>query len=226
MKIEELFAEAEQPDFIDISANIPWTCFVPINSAESNYSLCYSQLTPNEKHRAERFTHQGAKQQFVMAHGILNHVLSKHLKIEVARINFKETEHHKPFATLPDGSRPLEFNISHCSEWVALIVADQPVGIDIEGHRPMDDMRGVAEIVFTEKERDAIFSSDSTGDTELFFRHWSCKEAYLKAEGTGFMKEPKSIEMDFDPSSDSEGPIVWWSDAIPGHSLAWSERPS
>ena len=180
-------------------------------------------LTPAQSVRSERFMHQGAKRQYLTAHVALHLFLKACLGAAHHDLRWKESEHHKPYLELPDGNRPLEFNLSHCRQWVALIVGNQPVGIDIEGHKPMDDMRGVAKLVFTEFERSNLFAEE-TEVARRFFRHWTCKEAYLKGKGTGFMQEPKSFEMDFSVETFPGTPVVWWNESIEDHTLAWTIR--
>lgn len=194
---------------------------------DSEYVLepYFSLLTQNEKVRRDRFKHTGARLQFLTAHIALHLFLNQYLQSDYRYITIKETGHHKPFVELANGSRPLEFNLSHCKKWIALIVGSSPVGIDIEGHRQFDSMAGVADLVYTDSERSLIFKNEQQA-LHQFYRHWSCKEAFLKACGTGLMKDPKSLELDFQKEGCIDCPTVWWSDEIPGHSLAWTERVS
>ena len=221
------FEEFVDDDFTQLSVDhlenpVLWCLRVP--DSEFILEPFFAMLTQEEKTRRDRFKHQGARRQFLTAHIALHIFLNQYLKNDYRHIILKETEHHKPFVELPDGSNPLEFNLSHCKEWIAFIVARHPVGIDIEGHRDFDSIKGVAEMVFTENENDKIFA---TADTRipLFYHHWSCKEAFLKACGTGLMQDPKTLEMDFDTERWADHSIVWWTEQIENHSLAWTERP-
>ena len=85
-------------------------------------------------------------------------------------------EHGKPF--LPDG--PF-FSISHCKEAIAVAVADEPIGIDVEAIRHADE--ALIERTMNEEERKQIAESDDKD--RVFTRLWTRKEAVLKWQGTG-----------------------------------------
>ena len=76
----------------------------------------------------------------------------------------------------------IDFNISHAGRMVACIVSPQArVGIDVESVRPIqiDDFKGQ----FSEGEWDAI--KNAANPLQAFYRFWTCKEAILKADGSG-----------------------------------------
>ena len=108
-----------------------------------------------------------------------------------------------------------------------MAIGSRPQGIDIENIRPLKDLEGISRQVFTEKEIETVFASkDPQTQMETFFKFWTCKEAALKASGTGFMKDPKTLEIETEPSINEENHRIWWSDSIEGHSLAWAENLS
>ena len=184
----------------------------------------YSMLTSAELARAERFKHKGAKQLFVTTHAALHLILKNRYEINYDDFAFSETEHHKPYLSNKAGVKPLEYNLSHSGQWIAIIIGSKSVGIDVEEKKDLKDFEGISRIVYSELENTSVVPSEGNPDLEQFYRHWSCKEAFLKAEGTGFMQDPKGIELNFNSSEENEYPIVWWTDDIPGHSLAWTER--
>jgi 4'-phosphopantetheinyl transferase len=71
------------------------------------------------------------------------------------------------------------FNISHSANYVACVIADSPVGIDIEGRRKVNS--SVAKRYFTEIEIESIHSDAD------FFKIWTFKEALGKCTGEGLM---------------------------------------
>lgn len=217
---------AKKPNFFvrEIPAAESFVFCVEVPGSDKSLSPYFGVLTREETRRAQRFKHEGARLQFLTAHITLHLALQQIVGEQYKEIVFRETVHHKPYIEIPGTLNPPKFNLSHCAGWVAIAIGPYPVGIDIEGHREMNDLAGIAGIVFTESERRKIFKKEGSAKTELFFRHWSCKEAYLKAEGTGFMQEPKGIEIEFDGVPAQDASVVYWSDQIPGHSLAWTER--
>ena len=96
----------------------------------------------------------------------------KHLITSENR-KWEYNEYGKPF--LPGGPY---FSISHCKEGIAVAIDDQPIGIDIEAIRPVNN--DLIERVMNEEERVGM-------NDRLFTRLWTQKEAVVKAEGTGIM---------------------------------------
>lgn len=75
----------------------------------------------------------------------------------------------------------LQFNVTHCGQYALVAISDAaPVGIDLERidrARPFADM---AAAYYSAAEQAAC-----RDDPEAFFQLWSCKEALVKAWGTG-----------------------------------------
>lgn len=74
---------------------------------------------------------------------------------------------------------PLYFNVSHSGEYLALVIAKEPVGIDIQETRPIRE--GMYRKVVQAEER-CLIGEDRERD---FLRLWSLKESFVKAEGRG-----------------------------------------
>ena len=201
---------------------------VNLDYSNSVYSTCFAELTIPEQDRANRFKHKGAKHQFVVGHGILHLLLKAYLNKSYKHITWRKSEHHKPFVVLPDGFRPIEFNLSHCENYILIGLDTVPVGVDIEPVRQLEDFQGICRQVFTAKEISHIQSVEEDSERlRLFFKHWTAKEAALKADGTGFMQDPKSIELEFRPESQTtinRTDQVNWSDSIQDHFMAWSRK--
>ena len=118
----------------------------------------------------------------------------------------------------------MEFNLSHCEDFIAVAVGSKSQGIDIEKLRPLKDLEGICQQVFTEKEiAQVLTSEDPDSRIKAFFKFWTCKEAALKANGTGFMKDSKTLELNFTGNPEAGNAEVFWSQSIDGHSLAWAE---
>ena len=90
-------------------------------------------------------------------------------------------EHGKPFlADHPE----VHFNLSHCQSGIAVVVADEPVGIDIEGYRRISD--SLVRYTMNEEERRIIAESDDP--TRTFTEFWTKKEAVVKLRGASITK--------------------------------------
>ena len=115
-------------------------------------------------------------------------------------LTFNFNEHEKPFlADHPE----LFFNISHCKNGIAAVVADHPVGIDIECFH--DAEHGLLEKTMNPEERQQIVSSKDPAVE--FTRLWTRKEAVLKLRGTGItdnlsavLSGPEQVETTVNPT--------------------------
>ena len=74
------------------------------------------------------------------------------------------------------------FSISHCKTGIAVAVADEPVGIDIEHIRTAD--QDLIERTMNADEIQLIANADANADI-AFTRLWTRKEAVAKWQGTG-----------------------------------------
>ena len=96
-------------------------------------------------------------------------------------------EHGKPSFT-PSSLHPFIpcFSISHCKQGIAVVIDDQPVGIDIEAIRHADDE--LIARTMNEKERSIINNRKSNIESaRAFTRLWTQKEALLKMQGVGIV---------------------------------------
>lgn len=82
-------------------------------------------------------------------------------------------ENGKPF--LKDNENVF-FNISHTGSGIAVVVDENPVGIDVQDI--LEIKRGVVERCFSEKEKEKI--SDSASPEKEFTRLWTLKESAVK----------------------------------------------
>ena len=77
----------------------------------------------------------------------------------------------------------LKFNISHSHEWIAIAIADDEVGIDLEWINPAFSYEELLENCLTCDETRAIRSSPFP--VSEFYKLWTRKEAFLKGIGSG-----------------------------------------
>ena len=101
-----------------------------------------------------------------------------HEEFGLDEFSMETGEHGKPFLT---GHPEIYFNISHCRKAIAVVVGDQPVGIDVEAFRKYSE--GLLDKTMNEAEKADILSSEVP--EEKFASYWTCKEAVFKMQGTG-----------------------------------------
>lgn len=99
---------------------------------------------------------------------------------------FIYSEHGKPSI---EGHPEIHFNISHCSEAVACVVSDHPVGVDVEMTGRYND--SLARYCMNDEEVSLINASES--QQEAFTLLWTKKEAVAKCTGRGIDDNIKDL---------------------------------
>lgn len=148
-------------------------------------------LDEGEAARYHRFKVEGARRQFLLCRGGLRILLGERLNRPPDRLTFESGEFGKPHALIDGKPAPISFNVSHSGDDGLISIArSRSLGVDLEQRRPLTDLDGIAARVFGRSERDAL--SGLAGREKLAFFHklWTCKEALIKAKGTGFSYDP------------------------------------
>lgn len=108
-------------------------------------------------------------QSWIMLRDLLGH----------APTEWSYNENGKPFLAGED--KALYFSISHCKSAIVVAVADEPIGIDVESIRKVDD--SLIERTMNEQEQHYIRAAKQP--QRAFTALWTKKEAILKWIGTG-----------------------------------------
>src|SRR5262249_51380525 len=94
------------------------------------------------------------------------------------------------------------FNVAHSgTELVCAIASGRPVGVDIESERDDLDLVALARRFFCAGEIRQLETSPPDRARQLFFRYWTLKEAYLKAEGSGLRLDLAAVDVSGVPDS-------------------------
>ncbi len=86
-------------------------------------------------------------------------------------------------------------SVSSRSRWVAVALADQPVGVDLELIAPR--LEPVWDVLHGQ-ERARLRACEMAARPRAFFEIWTAKEAGLKALGFGLRRDPSSILSEID----------------------------
>ena len=155
-----------------------------------------SLLSPDEKARAERFYFERDRNRYIFGRGILRVLVGSYLQVEASKITFVYGPHGKPAIESMHSNKTLQFNLAHSNEWAVYAFGwDQPLGIDLEHIRPMPDVDDLAERFFSATESALIHSLADEQKWETFFTIWTCKEAFLKASGSGLTSPLNQFEV-------------------------------
>jgi 4'-phosphopantetheinyl transferase len=140
-------------------------------------------LSSDERQRADRLLMPQKRQHFIAARVGLRLILSQQTGVAPQDLTFAYRPHGKPYLV---GWESLEFNLSHADDLALLVVADRPVGIDVERERPLTSMAQMMEIAFSPAEQAAIYQLPHEDQQHAFYRTWTRKEALMKGRGEGF----------------------------------------
>ncbi|HVA64835.1 MAG TPA: 4'-phosphopantetheinyl transferase superfamily protein [Terriglobales bacterium] len=183
-------------------------------------------LAPEERARADRYLLPRHGERYVAAHAQLRWLLAQRLRGAPRELEFELGVQGKPRVR---GAR-LHFNLSHSGPWGLVgIAADQEVGVDIEGERPAMDGVGLAQRFFTPAETAWLREQPAEQRARAFARLWTCKEAWLKADGRGLALSLRRIEVSFagagaELRSLDDAPGQTWFvrefDLVPGYAAA------
>lgn len=143
-------------------------------------------LSEDQFRRARGFRFLRDQNRFVATHGRIREILSGYLALAPERIRFVYNKHGKPELENRSETERLRFNLSH-SEDVALlgISGGFRVGVDIERTKPDRSTEGIARRFFTPNELDVLNTLPEDQRVAAFYRCWTRKEAYIKAQGEG-----------------------------------------
>jgi 4'-phosphopantetheinyl transferase len=147
-------------------------------------------LSDDERHRAARFRFDDDRHRFAVARARLRAALAEVLGEDPAALQFGAGPHGKPFVI---GHR-VEFNLSHSGDLVAIAVAEEPLGIDVEHIVAARANRGVAERWFSAAER--AWMDAQPNRERAFFRLWTIKESAMKADGGGLSIPLDEVQVD------------------------------
>lgn len=113
----------------------------------------------------------------------------QHLELndsDLEQIIIRKEEKGKPyFAVLSeDGTEKkltTHYSVSHSGSWWGCLMAEEPIGFDLEVYRENVNYEKIAQRYFTKEEYEFI----RTKGVEAFFEVWVRKEAFVKYLGSG-----------------------------------------
>jgi 4'-phosphopantetheinyl transferase len=155
-----------------------------------------SLLSLDELDRAKRFYFEKDRNHFIVGRGLLRTILGSYFNQEPAQIEFVYGQFGKPAIKSGQSDKVLEFNLSHSKDLAIYAFNwNRRVGIDIEYMIPMADMDNFAEQFFTPRETALINTLSGAQKEDAFFKTWTCKEAFLKANSSGLTVPINQVEI-------------------------------
>lgn len=139
-------------------------------------------LSKERIEKIERTKQKKSQLQSIYAGLLLEYALCE-MGLSGRTLTFLKNPDGKPYiAEYPE----LFYNLSHSKDYVALVMDEHPVGVDVEGLRV-----GYQKLVHRFFAPDEVAFLQESWSDETFTRLWTRKESYLKATGYG-MRMPLS----------------------------------
>ncbi|MGF1937216.1 MAG: 4'-phosphopantetheinyl transferase HetI [Nostoc sp. ChiQUE02] len=181
---------------------------IDLDQPEPQLQNLATTLSSDETARAERFYFQEHRQRFIAGRGILRSILGRYLDVQPRQVQFNYQQRGKPVLADTFADSGLAFNLSH-SQGLGLCAVNctHPIGVDLEYIRPMSDIEALAKRFFLPREYEMLRSLSPNQQQEVFFRYWTCKEAYLKATGDG-LSQLEQVEVSLTPTEPAKLQIL------------------
>ncbi|NJO49039.1 MAG: 4'-phosphopantetheinyl transferase superfamily protein [Leptolyngbyaceae cyanobacterium RM2_2_4] len=170
-----------------------------VNQAIAHLPQLRQLLSADEQARADRFYFERDRHRFTISRARLRQILSQYLDIPAEHLQFCYGTYGKPSLAGSLANTGLQFNLAHSGEAVlCAVTCDRHIGVDVEQVRPLPKVQQLAERCLSAQEK--IHLTASSCPEETFFAYWTCKEAYLKAIGSGLTQPMDQIEFALTPT--------------------------
>ena len=166
-------------------------------------------LSEHEQTRAANIRHPLARAQFLRGRIVLRSAIAHCLKRAAAEIAIHLTADGKP--VVEDAG--VHVNMSHTAGFALFGIGPRPLGVDVETADPKRDCDGLMRRYFLPAEQDQYFRLLPAQRPQAFLRGWTCKEALLKAIGSG-VRDLQHCRVNLNPDEppavfDSPGAGAW-----------------
>jgi 4'-phosphopantetheinyl transferase len=191
----------------------------PLDAPESTVAEAGEVLSPDERQRAVRFHFERDARRFRIARSRMRSILGLYLQHPASELRFVYAEHGKPSIENPE--KDIRFNLSHSGEQAVLaVVQGREVGVDIEQIRENVEIDQLAERFFSGSEKEFLRPLARADKLRNFFRFWTCKEAFLKAQAVGLTRSLASFTVDLN----AVPPRLSGTEETQGEESKWSLR--
>ena len=137
-------------------------------------------VSKEEQERIRRYRKYEDAIRGLTARLLLRYIIASLLGIDNRSISLNQNKYGKPFL---EEVEDFQFNLSHSGDWVVCAVDSLPIGIDVE--KIHDVNLDLSERFFSQEEHNWLLTMDVERRMDSFFKLWTLKESYIKAEGKG-----------------------------------------
>lgn len=161
----------------------------------SQFDYLVKLLSKQEVETYQSYKVEFKKVEFLLGRVLLKKIIGEILNVEPHTIIFKKNKYGKLFL---DNSmfkdKPIFFNLSHSNGLIVCVIGLDEVGVDVERICAVDFK--IMKTIFRMEEIEYVLEAKNLLEKESrFFYIWTRKEAFLKAIGMGFYKDPLSFQV-------------------------------
>jgi 4'-phosphopantetheinyl transferase len=173
-------------------------------------------LSAEERTKAERYRFERDRRRSIVRRASLRRIVAGYVGVSPIELTFRYGPQGKPTLDVPFCDSRIEFNLSFSDELAVCAVGRQPLGADLEHYRTVENASLVARHFFTPAEI-ALQNAADEAD-RVFLRHWTRKEALIKATGSGLSVPLNSCDVSWLPDEtahrvslpDAAGRLTTW----------------
>ena len=168
---------------------------VDLTADEAREDMALGWLNTSERPRCESYLPE-PRRHFVLSRAALRAIACAELGCANGSLSFGEGEHGKPFAQVAGQPAAIAFSVSHSGEYGLIAHAKTGrLGVDVEQVVPKRHLNSLIEAVMGPDERRELGEMPERARLLQFFRLWTCKEALVKALGTGFSTDVSGFQV-------------------------------
>ena len=162
-------------------------------------------LSDTEKNRYAAFHFEKHAAEYALSHAMLRLALSEYAPVRPDQWQFLTGEKGKPEIAAPALDTPLWFNLSHTDGFAICVTGRvRHLGVDVENMNRRTSYQDLAQRFFAPSESEYIRNLSPSLQREAFFRIWTLKEAYIKADGRGLSIPLDSFCFRFPPETPTQ----------------------
>lgn len=169
--------------------------FQPDASIERYHHL----LTEQESQQHQLFHFEKDRHQYLLTRYLVRSVLSAYFPaILPSQWRFSANNYGRPHIAAPAIPKLFNFNLSHTQNVIVCAVATNGiVGVDVEMLRDERQLMSLSERFYAPGEIYIINALPASERASAFYRLWTLKEAFIKAEGKGLSIELNKFHFTF-----------------------------
>ncbi len=167
----------------------------PPRESDADVAQWSTLLSDEERLHVARHRFERHRREAAVSRALVRATLAEYIERDPSTFCYRVGAFGRPSL---EPQEAVHFNATNHPELVACAVSlDPQIGVDLEPLARGGEILEVAETVFSSPERAALAALPPEQRAERAVALWTCKEAYIKAVGTGFSASLLDIVVEF-----------------------------